>query len=237
MKIHGRISRGQAFGSTFAAILFAMSASITTQAATSSQSQWSSSNSWPISRPSSDDDTTNTSTRRVKRSRSNDLTPFAPGTHNVSLELGQAFLMGDLGDKYNDSIRYQMHYTYGVSDIFGFDSALGYSDHSDGKFSMTSLTTGLRTNLTWYDKIIPYASVGLGFYRPNMQITPTNSISAVLFGIHAGPGVSLLLTKDLFFGASLTFHDVFGTTKQTSAGNVALGGTYTDFLIHAGMTF
>ena len=102
---------------------------------------------------------------------------------------------------------------------------------------MTSLATGLRANLTWYDKIVPYGVVGLGFYRPSRQVTPSNSLSAVLFGIHAGAGVSLLITRDLFFGAAMDFHDVFGTTKQTATGDVDLGGTYTTFLLHAGMSF
>jgi hypothetical protein len=229
MKIHGWISCSLA--------LFSIVAANHAQAATSSQSQWSTSNTWPLSRPSDDEDTQNISRKKAARRNSEPASPFAPGTHNLALEVGQSFLMGDLGDKYSDAIRYQAHYTYGVSDIFGFDSALGYASHSSGQYSMTSFMTGLRTNLSWYDKIVPYAIVGLGFYRPSVDVTPTNSVSSVLFGIHAGPGVSLLLTRDLFFGASLTFHDVFGTTMQTSSGPVALGGTYTDFLINAGITF
>ena len=83
--------------------------------------------------------------------------------------------MGDLSAKYSDNIGTQIHYTFGVSDLFGFDSSLGYSEHGDGKYSMTTLLTGLRTNLAWYDKVVPYFVFGLGFYRPSIQTTTTSA--------------------------------------------------------------
>jgi hypothetical protein len=166
------------------------------------------------------------------------ISPFAPGSNNLALDLGQVFLMGDLGSNYENSIGSQLHYTYGVSDIFGFDSSIGYSDHSNGKFSMLSVLTGLRTNLSWYDRVIPYITLGLGFYKPSYQLTPTSSLSPILFGIHLGPGVDLELSKQLFFGASITFHDIFGATKITPQGNLFdVGGTYTAFFVHIGVTF
>ncbi len=174
--------------------------------------------------------------------------PFTPGSNNLALDVGQIFLMGDLGE-YSDSIGSQIHYTYGVSDLFGFDSSLGYSDHSDGKFSMITLLAGLRTNLSWYDKVVPYLVFGLGFYRPSYQQLVSASASAtgnatatsvapVLFGVHLGPGVDLEVTRNLFFGTSLTFHDVFGSTRYTADGKLLnVGGTYTSFFLHAGVTF
>jgi hypothetical protein len=166
------------------------------------------------------------------------LAPFAPGSSNLAVDLGQVFLMGDLGEKYNDSLGAQVHYTYGVSDIFGFDSSLGYSNHSDGKFSMTTALAGLRTNLTWYDKVIPYVVFGLGFYRPSYRVSETATISPTAFGVHLGPGISLEMTKQLFFGASLTFHDIFGTTTTTPDGKLwDVGGTYTSFFLNVGVTF
>lgn len=160
--------------------------------------------------------------------------------------MGQVFLMGALSNNFSDSIGSSLHYTYGVSDIFDFDSALGYSNHSDGAFSMTSFQAGLRTNLAWYDKVIPYFSFGLGFYRPSyslnqMGLAPVNSnasLSPLLFGVHLGPGVDLEVTKQIFFGASLTFNDVFGKTENTpSTTSFDTGGTYTAFFLHAGVTF
>lgn len=172
------------------------------------------------------------------------VTPFSPGSHNVSLDIGQVFLMGDLAAKYTNSIGGRLHYTYGVSELFGFDAMLGRSSHSDGKFSATTLLTGLRTNLAWFDKVVPYVSFGLGFYKPSYQYNATNSVSPVLFGLHLGPGISLEITDNVFFGASLTFHDVFGGTEVvpgiTSASptqTVEVGGTFTSFLLNAGYSF
>jgi hypothetical protein len=170
--------------------------------------------------------------------------PFAPGSNNLALDVGQVFLMGDLGANYSDSIGSQLHYTFGVSDVFAFDSSIGYSDHSDGKFSMTTAVAGLRTNLAWYDKVVPYAVLGLGFYRPSYQINDTvggqnvvNSVSPLLFGVHLGPGVDLELTRQLYFGAALTFHDVFSSSRAVSKGSISVGGTFMSFLLHAGVTF
>ncbi len=169
------------------------------------------------------------------------IAPFTPGSNNLALDVGQVFLMGDMGDPtahYADSIGTQVHYSYGVSDMFGFDASFGYSDHSDGKYSLTTLLTGLRTNLSWYDKVVPYVVFGLGFYKPNRQISTGVSLSPVVFGIHVGPGVDLELTRQFFFGAALTFHDMFGTTKQAPQGTpVEFDGTFTSFLLHAGVTF
>jgi hypothetical protein len=156
--------------------------------------------------------------------------------------MGQVFLMGQYGNRYSDSLGTQVHYTYGVSDLFGFDSSLGYSGHSDGQFSMTTLLTGLRMNLSWYDKVVPYVVFGLGFYRPSFNLSDPNglsstSVSPVLFGVHLGPGVDLELTQQLFFGASLTFHDIFGSTQPTNFGPIDVGGSYASFLVHVGMTF
>ncbi len=164
------------------------------------------------------------------------LMPYAPGTNNLAIDVGQVFLMGDLASSYADSIGYQIHYTYGVSDIFGFDTSLGLSDHSDGKFSMATLLMGLRTNLSWFDKVVPYMIFGLGFYKPSRQLTMTSSASAFEFGVHLGPGVDLELTKQLFFGAAITFHDIFGTSRKTEQGVVDFGGTFTTFLLHLGVT-
>ena len=164
------------------------------------------------------------------------ISPFSPDSHNVAVDIGQVFLMGDLG-KYTDNIGFRGHYTYGVSELFAFDASLGYSSHSDGSFSMITALSGLRMNFAWYDRVIPYAVFGMGFYRPNYKITAAESISPLLFGLHLGPGVDLQLSREMFFGAALTFHDMFGTTRLATTGPVEVGGTFTTFLVHAGMTF
>jgi hypothetical protein len=179
-----------------------------------------------------------------RQNKSPPITPFAPGSNNISIDLGQVFLMGDLSSDYSDNLGFRLSYTYGVSDIFGFEANLGHSSHSNGGFSMSHLNAGLRTNLAWFDRIIPYLSFGLGFYRPGYTFTTTGtnsneaSVSPILFGIHLGPGVNLQLTNRLYFGTSLTFHDIFGTeTVKPDGTKLEAGGTFTSLLIHAGMSF
>jgi len=206
---------------------------------------WSSTPSWATA--SNDDSSATNNHRRTNRSSNKTYgqqeetqhpAPFAPGSNNVSLHVGQIFLMGDLSSAYSDNIGAQVHYTYGVSDMFGFDTSLGYSQHSDGKYSVATFLTGLRTNLSWYDKVIPYLNFGLGFYKPSYQFSADDSLSPVLFGLYLGPGVDLQLTNQFFFGASLTFNDVFGTSRADKMGNLHdVGGTFTAFLLHAGVSF
>jgi hypothetical protein len=214
------------------------------EAFASTNSTWSSQPSWASSDRSSSPSKASLSRERYSPAPSN-TSPFAPGSSNVALEMGQVFLMGNLGDKYADAIGTGVHYTYGVSDLFAFESGLGYSSHSDGKFSMLNMQAGLRTNLAWYDRVIPYLSFGLGFYRPSYNVGEmgltsniNESISPMLFGVHLGPGVDLEVTKQFFFGASLTFNDVFGNTQVMSNGkSFDVGGTFTSFFVHAGVTF
>lgn len=185
------------------------------------------------------------SKQSLKKSIEPQVSPFSPGSNNIGIDLGQVFLMGDLSDSYTDNIGFQVSYTYGVSDIFGFESNFGYSSHSDGEFSMSSLRFGLRTNLAWFDRIIPYTTFGLGFYRPSYTFdastpnTDSTSISPLLFGIHLGPGVNLQITDQIFFGTSLTFHDIFGTDKVNpiTKRTFTAGGTFISLFINAGIAF
>lgn len=169
-------------------------------------------------------------------SRPRDLRPFSPDSNNVSLQVGQTFLMGDLGT-YDDALGFSGNYTYGVSRLMAFESSLSYSNHSEGKYSMLSLSGGGRMNLAHYDRITPYVNGGLGFYKPSREIASNASISATLFGLYVGAGADLALTPEMFFGAALSYTNAFGTTKDTSVGPVSLGGAYTTFQARVGYTF
>lgn len=227
-------------GNTVGAIALGslISAVSATTSSASADSTWVTGPSWAVN------DSTASSKRGAYKESRYEVSPFSPDSNNFAVEMGQVFLMGDLGSNYSDNIGAQLHYTYGVSDLFGFDSSLGYSEHSEGKFSMTTLLAGVRTNLAWYDRVVPYVVFGLGFYRPSRQTTlktdsgtMTSSVSPILFGVHLGPGVDLEMTKQLFFGASLTFHDVFGSKQTTASGPIEVGGTFTSFLLRVGLTF
>lgn len=174
-----------------------------------------------------------TSERRPKR-KARDVTPFTPDSNNVSLDIGQNFL---IGSDYQDSIGLQGSYTYGVSDLLAFSSSLGVSSHSEGKYSKLHLLVGPRLNLASYDRIIPYVNAGLGFYRASRDLNETNSISGMMFGVHMGAGADLQLTRETYFGAALTYHQLFGTNKDTSLGPIDLASNYMTFMAHIGYTF
>src|SRR6185312_7270005 len=96
-----------------------------------STSSFASTGSWSQSPSWSGEESGSASRRYVRReAKQVEISPYAPGTHNIALDLGQVFLMGDLTKSYSDSLGTQLHYTYGVSDIFCFDSSIGYSEHS-----------------------------------------------------------------------------------------------------------
>lgn len=194
---------------------------------------------WNPPAPSSSKRTQNSSKRSVSASeyqRLKDLRPFSPDSNNVSLQIGQTFLMGDVSS-YDDSLGFSGNYTYGISRLMAFDSTFGYSNHSQGKYSLLSLMAGARMNLTYYDRVIPYLSGGLGFYKPSREIGPNANLSATLFGLHVGAGADLSISPEMFFGAALTFHNAFSNTRQTSSGPVNLGGSYTNFVARVGYTF
>lgn len=151
--------------------------------------------------------------------------------------------MGDLSNSYESALGLQMHYNYGVSDLFAFDSDFGYSSHSNGDLSIWHVAAGLRSNLVYFDQLVPFFNIDLGFYHPSENFKSATgtalTASALLFGMQLGAGVDLFLTNRVFFGTSLTFHDMFEST-ETASDNVTqkqVGGSYISFLIHAGVAF
>ncbi len=204
-------------------------------------SSWSEDDSWKSASPYYYGDSTspakdpyrNHSMRR-KKSVARETSPFAPDSNNVSLDIGQNFLFGS---DYSDSIGMQGSYTYGVSRLLAFTTSLGYSSHSNGKYSKLHLLTGPRLNLANYDRIIPYVNAGLGFYRASRELNTTNSLSGTMFGVHMGGGADLQLTKETFFGAAMTYHMLFGTNKDTTIGPINLASNYLTFMAHVGYTF
>lgn len=174
------------------------------------------------------------SSRELARLR--ELTPFSPTSNNVSLEIGQVILMGDLA-RYEDTLGTAVRFNYGVSRMFGFDTSLGRSSHSDGRFSMLSLTGGARMNLTAMDRLVPNLKMGMGFYRPSREAGTLGNVSSTQFGIYTGGGVDLQLSREMFFGTSLILNNIFNTTRQTTQGPVTLGGSYLTFLASLGYTF
>jgi len=179
---------------------------------------------------------------RSSRDASNAVTaqdgPLAPGTHNLAIGIGQIFLMGDLSKNYDNAIGYELNYTYGVSDLFDFEANFGYSSHSSSAFSMWHTGAGVRTNLVYFDQLVPFFTAGLGFFDPSYTLPAGATVSGLVFGMQLGAGVELLLSKQVFFGTRLTFNDAFSSTKKGSDGvNHDIGGSFVSFLLHIGYTF
>jgi len=165
-----------------------------------------------------------------------DRTPLAPGTHNVSVGVGQVFLLGSLS-RFENAIGPEIHYTYGVSDLFSFQSNFGYHSHSSGELSIWNLSAGLRANLAYFDSLVPFTKIGLGFYYPSY--TENNaSVSGLLFGMQLGTGIDLMISNSVFFGAQTTYNTMFDSSKKASDNTTrSLGGAFLSFMIHAGITF
>jgi hypothetical protein len=164
--------------------------------------------------------------------------PFAPNTHNLSLGVGQFFLLGNLSDRYENAIGPELNYTYGVSDLFSFQTHFAYHSHSSGNFSAWNLAAGLRSNLMYFDQLVPFASVGLGFFNPSYTLSDNATVSGLLFGMQLGTGIDLMISNRVFFGAKMMYHTMFDSSKKDSKGNLqSLGGAFASFTVHAGLTF
>jgi hypothetical protein len=169
-------------------------------------------------------------------------TPFAPGTHNLSIGVGQVFLTGTLNTQaFENTIAPELNYTYGVSDLFAFQSNFSYHSHTGtpGSVSIWNLDAGLRANLAYFDQLVPFADVGLGFYSPTYNFTATNaSVNSLLFGLQLGTGIDLMISNQVFFGAQLRYNSMFDSVKRDSLNTSrTLGGSYLSFMIHAGISF
>ena len=167
---------------------------------------------------------------------------MAPGTHNLSLGVGQVFLLGDPSTHGENAIGFDLNYTYGVSDLFAFQSNVGYSSHSqpNQSYNVSHLEAGLRTNLVYFDQLVPFLTIGLGFYHPSISYSDKDNttLGAVLFGLQAGAGIDLFVTNSVFFGTRLTYNDMFDASKTDSKGALhQVGGSFITFMIHAGVTF
>lgn len=167
-------------------------------------------------------------------------TPLSPGTHNLAIGVGQVFLTSDFAKFTENAIGMQAQYTYGVSDLFSFEGNFGYSSHSSpdnlNKVSLTHLITGLRTNLIYFDQLVPFFSGGLGFYHPSITLSG-QSASAILFGLNLGTGADLIISDNIFFGTRLTFHKPFGSVRVPTSPIMSIEGSMISFIVHAGFSF
>jgi len=56
--------------------------------------------------------------------------------------------------------------------------------------------------------------------------------------LELGGGVDLLLSKKMFFGTRMSYHNMFDSTKvDSNKVSQSIGGSFLSFMIHAGVTF
>ncbi len=231
--------------------VFCLSVGFTPQGSHSAQdSKWSSKKSRANTitpRPADDaKEEPDTETREVftrkKQATTYTVSPMSPGSHNASLNIGQVFLVGTLSDDFENALGTEANYTYGVSDLFGFEGNVGYSSHNGSvsgaqKLSLFHANAGIRTNLVYFDQLVPYLAAGLGFYNVSIR-RASYELDGLLFGLHVGAGTELFLNDRFFFGARLMYQNMFSSSKADSLGtNRELGGAFISFLVRAGLSF
>jgi hypothetical protein len=90
----------------------------------------------------------------------------------------------------------------------------------------------------YFDQLVPFASVGLGFFNPSFTLPDSATVSGLLFGMQLGTGIDLMISNRVFFGAKLMYHNMFDSSKRDSSGTVqSLGGAFASFTVHTGLTF
>lgn len=159
--------------------------------------------------------------------------------HSAGLQVGQAWPAGDIGRDVDGAIVPGIFYEYAASDVFSLLANAYKSSHSDGRLKLTSTSIGIKGNLVYYDKLSPYATVGMGLYflRKTVGAAQENA-EKTLFGINLGLGADLDLSERFFIGMLFTIHNVFsGAVNLPVNGRTELSGRWSGFLLRGGFRF
>lgn len=152
--------------------------------------------------------------------------------HAVGVDLGQVFLHGNnYGNKFNNSLGFGLRYNYAASDIFELEADISGSNHSDNAFKIMYSTLGLKTNFIYYDKLVPFATLGLGFYKPRIQVQG-DTATKTAFGMRFGMGADLLLNEHVSIGVMMNYRNVFSSNaKLTNGTQFDISGAFSNFLM------
>lgn len=159
--------------------------------------------------------------------------------HSAGLQFGQVWAAGNLGEGISSTTAPGLFYEYRASDIFALKVDLKRSSH-DEQLSIFSSTAGIRANLVYYDKLVPYAAFGVGLYFVNKEIPgfADQDSSTTHFGVNLTLGSDLDLNDQVFVGLALTLHQLFGDTATLPNDTEAeVSGRWSSFLLRAGMRF
>lgn len=162
-----------------------------------------------------------------------------PMMHSAGLQFGQVWAAGNIGEGISSTTAPGLFYEYRASDIFALKVDLKRSSHDD-QLSIFSSTAGIRANLVYYDKLVPYAAFGVGLYFVNQKFSPISEeeLSTTHFGVNLTLGSDLDLNDKVFVGLALTLHQLFGDTATLPNDTEAeVSGRWSSFLLRAGMRF
>ena len=164
------------------------------------------------------------------------------GEHSAGLAIGQAWPSGDMASgNIDSSIAPQLFYEYEASDIFSLFANAMPLNHTDGKLKMTATALGIKANLIYYDKLSPYALLGMGLYFVDKEFITagvTERGKKTLFGIQLGVGADVDISEHFFAGMGFHLHNLFSNnTTLAQAGRVELSGREAVLFFRAGVRF
>jgi opacity protein-like surface antigen len=165
-------------------------------------------------------------------------TSGSAGGHSAGLQFGQVWPAGLIGEGVDGSIAPGLFYEFAASQIFAMQVNLVRSSHND-KLTLFSSSAGIRANLTFFDRLVPYASAGVGLYFVERNLgAPNNNVETTNFGLNLGLGADLDLNESFFMGLSLGLHNLFSAKTKTAAGiERENSGRWSALFIRAGMRF
>ena len=157
--------------------------------------------------------------------------------HAAGLYFGQVWPAGDIGTNANAATAPGVFYEYAASEVFSLLANFTRSSH-DSRLSIFSGTADLKANLVYYDKLVPYAFIGVGLYSVKKELpNSVEEISVTHFGINFGLGSDLDLSDTWFVGLSLALHILFSANTDSIAGPTETSGRWSSLFLRVGMRF
>src|SRR3989338_46314 len=107
------------------------------------------------------------------------------GSHAAGLQFGQVWPAGKIGEGVDGSIAPGLFYEFSASQIFALQVNLTRSSHND-RLSVFTTAAGIRANLTFFDRLVPYAAGGVGLYFVNRKtvLAPIEDVDTTNFGLY-----------------------------------------------------